>query len=62
MSKLCLSFLPKIVKLSKKKGRMIDKCDVKVDKSPKFNSQDESNTYYLSYQTAVIFFLKVSKF
>ena len=46
----------------KKKGRMIDKCDVKLDKSPKFNSQDESNTYYLSYQTAVIFFLKVSKF
>ena len=49
MSKLCLSFLPKIVKLSKK-GRMIDKCDVKLDKSPKFNSQDESNTYYLIKQ------------
>ena len=44
------------MKLSKK-GGMIDKCDVKLDKSHKFNSQDESNTNYLSYQTAVIFFL-----
>jgi hypothetical protein len=46
MSKLCLSFLPKIVILSKKKkGGMIDKWDVKLKKSPKFNSQDESNRY-----------------
>jgi hypothetical protein len=43
MSKLCLSFLPKIVILSKKDG-MIDKCDVKLKRSLKFNSQDESNT------------------
>lgn len=41
MSKLCLSFLPKIVILSKK-GGMIDKCDVKLRKIPKFNSQENT--------------------